>query len=71
MLCREKGETQAIRIEGMSVAEAQDIGKALKAVRGHGRGDGKICIPLFSGVFDKIEVAITIYKDKQKKKVAH
>jgi hypothetical protein len=67
MLCQETGSQEVVRIEGMSVSEAQDIGKALKAVRGHGRGDGEICIPLFSGVFDKIKIALTIYKDKQKK----
>ena len=51
----------------MSVAEAEDIAKALSAVRGHGQGNGEVCIPLENGLFDKIRIAITAYRGRQKK----
>ncbi len=73
MYCVDTGEIPIVDVQNMvrvpmSVAEAQDIGSALHAVRTVGRGNGEICIPLFSGVFDKIKMTITSHRNKHKGK---
>jgi len=70
MLCSDTGNVEAVRVP-MSVAEAEDIAKALSAVRGHGQGNGEVCIPLVNGLFDKIRIAITAYRGRQSKKTTH
>jgi len=67
MLCSDTGKTETVHIEGMSIPDAQHIGDALRAVRGYGHGTGEICIPLVNGIFDKLKIAITAYRNKATK----
>lgn len=67
MLCSETGQTEAVHVD-MSVAEAQHIGTALKAIREypHGHGNGEVCIPLVNGLLKRLRIAIDDFVDHKK-----
>jgi hypothetical protein len=74
MLCCDTGSLEAIpagmkRID-MTVAEAQHIGNAFKAIREypHGHGNGEVCIPLINGFVKKLRVAFEDFIDQHQQK---
>ncbi len=66
MYCLDTGQTEAIRIEGMTVHDAKIIGPALCAIRKNDHGNGELHIPLLHGVLKRVQAIFDIYSDDKK-----